>query len=181
MRTHERRGYIVVSLLAAALLLAAGCRRQDRARLEVTEEEPPALASVVHVADPATAAQLLKGFHGIEQGSWRWTAGSFSVILRPPARASERGARLQVKLAVPDVVIQKLKSQTLRVSVNSVALPPETYSTPGDHTLTRDVPASALSGQSAMVDFTLDKFLPPSGGDERELGIILTTVGLEPK
>jgi len=168
-------------LLLALLAPVCGCRRQQQTRGEATEEEPPSLASVVHVADRATAAQLLKGFHGLEQGSWRWTAGSFSVILRPPAMAIQRGARLQVKLAIPEVIIQKLKTLTLKATVNSVALPPETFSQPGDHTYSREVPASALSGNSAVVDFALDKTFAPGGGDQRELGIVVTTVGLEAK
>lgn len=167
--------------LLAATVLAGGCRRSERARLEVTEEEPAALASVVHVADPATAAQLLKGFHGLEQNTWRWTAGTFAVVLRPPARAAERGARLQLNLAIPEVVLQRLKTLTLTATVNSVALPPQTYSKPGEQVYTRDVPASALAGNAVVVDFALDKTFVPGGGDERALGIIVTTVGLEAK
>jgi hypothetical protein len=170
-----------VVLLISAAVLVGGCRRSERARLEVTEEEPPALASVVHVADPATAAQLLKGFYALEQNSWRWTAGAFSVALRPPARASERGARLQVSLALPEVVLQRLGALTLKATVNSVALPPETYSKAGDNVYTRDVPPSGLTANSVVVQFVLDKTLTPGGGDERQLGIIVTTIGLEAK
>lgn len=180
MRTLIRRHSLVLALLAV-LWAACGCRRQERARLEATIEEPPSLASVVHVADAATAAQLLTGFYGLEQGSWRWTAGSFSVLLRPPALASQRGARLLVKLAIPEPVIQKLQNITLKATVNNVALAPETYPRPGEYAYSREVPASALAGASAIVDFTLDKTFAPGGGDQRELGIIVTTVGLEPK
>jgi hypothetical protein len=168
-------------LLIAAAFLAGSCRRSERARLELTEEEPPALASVVHVADPAASAQLLKGFYALEQNSWRWTAGAFSVALRPPARAAERGARLQVSLAIPEVVVQRLGALTLKATVGSAVLPPETYSKPGDHVYSREVPASALAGNSVVVDFALDKTLAPGGGDERQLGIIVTTIGLEAK
>jgi hypothetical protein len=162
-------------------LTVQGCRRQERARLEVTEEEPPALASVVHVADPATATQLLKGFHGIEQGSWRWTAGSFAVALRPPAHAAERGARLEVRFSIPEVVLAKLKTMTLRTTVDGADLAPETFSKPGDHVYTREIPPSAFTAKPVVVEFALDKTFSPGGGDQRELGLVLTTIGLEAK
>lgn len=180
MRKLIKLSSLIILLLAASLAVG-GCRRQERARLEVTEEEPAALASVVHVADPATAAQLLKGFHGLEQGSWRWTATRFAVALRPPARASERGARLEVKLAIPEVVLARLKTLTLKTTVDGTALPPETYSKPGDHTYMREVPASVFTAKPVVVDFALDKAFIPGGGDQRELGIIVTTIGLEVK
>jgi len=173
--------FLLVVLLLAATLAGGGCRRQERERLEVTEEEPPPLASVVHVADPAAAAQLLKGFHALEQGSWRWTAGSFAVALRPPARASERGARLTVRLSIPDVVMERLKTLTLKATVDGTALSPETYSKPGDHVYTREIPPGVFTGKPVVADFALDKTFAPGGGDERELGIIVTTIGLEAK
>ncbi len=144
-------------------------------------EQPPPLAPVIHVADPRTSFQLLKGFHALEQNSWRWTAGKFSVVLKPPARAAQNGATLRVKLTLPEPISQRLGTVTLSATVNHQALPPESYAKAGDYIYTRDVPGSALAGESATVDFALDKALPPGDVDQRELGIILTTVGLEPK
>jgi hypothetical protein len=31
------------------------------------------------------------------------------------------------------------------------------------------------------VDFALDKALPPSGSDQRELGLVVSAVGFDPK
>lgn len=173
------------SLLFAVAMLAAlafpGCKREERARLNATEEEPPGLASIVHVADPRTAAQLLKGFYDVEQNSWRWTTGKFAVALRPPLGATQQGATLTVKLTIPDPVIQSSKRLTLTAAVGNVTLPAETYTQAGEYTFSRDVPAGALAGNSVTVQFSLDKTIPPSGADRRELGIVVTTVGLEPK
>ena len=56
-----------------------------------------------------------------------------------------------------------------------------TYTTAGDHTYSKDVPASALNTDAVTVDFALDKFLPPGTVDQRELGIVVTSIGFESK
>ena len=171
----------LLSLAILAGLTLSGCRREERARLRATEEEAPMLASIVHVADPRTSAQLLKGFHDVEQNSWRRTKGKFAVALRPPLGAIQLGAILTVKLAVPEPVIVGLRRVTLSATVGGVALPPETYALPGEYTFSREVPAGALSGDSVTVQFSLDKTMPAGEVDRRELGIVVTTVGLQPK
>jgi hypothetical protein len=86
-----------------------------------------------------------------------------------------------VKLTVPPVVIEQEKNVTLSTSIAGAPLPPETYAKAGDYTFTRDVPASALAGDSVRLDFELDKAMPPSGADQRELGIVVLAIGLEAK
>jgi len=169
---------VLCGLLTLAL---SGCKREEKARARATEEETPGLSAVVHVADPKTSFQLLKGFHALEQNSWRWTAGKFAVVLRTPAGAAKNGATLSVKLTIPEPITQRLGPVTLSAEVGNVALQPETYGQHGDYVYTRDVPASALPGQGATVNFTLDKVLGPGDVDDRELGIIVTTIGLEPR
>ena len=88
---------------------------------------------------------------------------------------------MRVKLTVPPVVIEKEKSVTLTASVAKSALPPETYGKPGDYTFQRDVPATLLAGDPVRLDFELDKTMPPSDADSRELGIVVLTIGLESK
>src|ERR1017187_4372242 len=167
-------------LLIAALALApAGCKRKRRNAK--TDDQPTGLATMVNAADPRTSVQLLRGFHGLEQNAWRWTAGEFAVTLKPPAGAAQKGATLEFKFVVPGAVINKLKSMTLTASVNGQKLPPETYTKEGEYTLTRDVPASALQQEAVNVDFTLDKFLQATADDMRDLGVIMTMVGFEAK
>ena len=125
--------------------------------------------------------RLLESGVGIEQGRFRWTMGQFSVNLRPPLHASERGAKLVLNLGVPEPVIQKLKSIKLSASVDGVALPEETYSKPGGFVYSRDVPAAALAKSVVTVSFALDKCLAPSDADRRELGVVMTAVGFEAK
>ena len=177
-----RLSVFIIVVTAACLAVTPACTRKERIQVQETIEEPDTtLVSTVHVADPATSQQLLKGFHSVEQNAWRWTMGKFSVLLRPPRTAAEKGAVLQLKLAVPDPVISKLKNVSLSASINGVALPAETYSQAGEFTYSREVPAKALQGETVQVDFALDKFLPPGAADARELGIVVSMVGLEPK
>jgi hypothetical protein len=172
---------IAAAILVLSLAIAPmGCRRHRRVTVQ-TVEEAPMLASVVATADPHAVKQLAGGFYGVEQNSWRWTAGRFSVLLRPPRTAARNGAVLQLKFAIPDVALSKLKGVSLSAYVNGTALSPETYSQAGQFIYSRDVPANLLAGDVVRVEFSLDKTLPPSATDRRELGVVASTVGFQPK
>lgn len=165
----------------ALVFLPAGCNRKPKAQapVHVVEEEKTALATVVHVADPRASSQLLSGFHDVEQGSWRWTGKKFSIVLAIPENVSRKQVSLVFKMAVPEPVIQKLKSVTLTASVNGVALEPEIYRRAGEYVFTREVGAKALGGGSAQIDFELDKALPAGPNDSRELGLVATSIGFD--
>ena len=176
-----RRAIAAAAVAAIVCLIPAGCKaKRKQARVEEAGQDAT-LASTVHVADPRTAPQLVNGFYDVEQNAWRWTAGRFTVMLRPPRGAAEKGAVLNLKFAVPDVVLAKLKTISLDASVGGTTFPPETYTQAGEFTFQRDIPADLLKGDTVKVDFHLDKSLPPSGSDARELGVIVTSVGLESK
>ena len=118
---------------------------------------------------------------GIEQNSWRWTARQFSVVLRPPFGAAQRGARLELALTVPKVVTDKLKTVSLSATVDGHTLPPESYTQDGQFVYKRDLPPDLVSAESVRIDFQLDKAIPPTAGDQRELGVVVLTVALQPK
>src|SRR5258708_29753569 len=138
------------------------------------------LGSSINISDPASSTQLLSGFYGVED-TWRWTKKDFSVALGRPGTAAEKGAKINLVFAIPDMVIQKLKSITLYAAVNEVKLPSETYTKPGDYTYSRDLPPASFTAEKVKVDFHLDKALPPSTTDGRELGIIVSAIGFESK
>jgi hypothetical protein len=179
----RRLAALILSTVAAGILLCpAGCTRDRRkAPAEATIEEQAGLLTMLHVADPNASPQLVKGFYEVSYNAWRWTMQNFSVVLRPPANASTRGARLVLRLSVPEPVIQSLKSVTLAASVEGVALAAETYTQPGAHVYTRDVPPAALRKDAVTVEFALDRHMPPSQADQRELGIVVSVVGFEAK
>ena len=172
------------SIAAAALVLglAAAPMACKRRKPQVqTIEEAPTLASVVATADPHLTRQLISGFFGVEQNAWRWTTGRFSVVLRPPASAAGKGATLQLQFAIPDLAMAKYKELTLSAYMNGTALPPETYTKAGQFTYSRDVAASLFSGDVARVDFAVDKTMPPTPSDRRELGVVVSVIGFQPK
>jgi hypothetical protein len=173
----QRRVIPAVLLLVAA----AGCRREQRAIEKATVEEQPELAAFVHVADPKTSFQLLEGFYALEGNTWRWTAKKFSVVLRAPVGATEKGATLRLKVNVPEVMASKVGPQTLTAEAGGVTLAPERFEKAGDYEYARDVPSHAFRRESLIVNFALDKALPPGDVDQRELGIIVIAVGLDPK
>ena len=133
------------------------------------------------MGDPKTATQLISGFYGIEQNAWRWTARRFTLVLRPPLGAAQKGATLQLRLTVPSVIVEKLKTIALSATIDGASFPPETYTQAGDYTYTRDVAPALLAGQSVRVDFQLDKSIPPAGADLRDLGLVVLSAGLESK
>ncbi len=176
---------VCLLVLTAAVLMscAAGCNR-NQSRADATIEEAPTQPmeqTMIQASDEKAAAQLIKGFYAVEQGRFRWTMGQFAVTLRPPLKASERGARLVLSLGIPEAVVQKLKSMKLTASVDGMALPEETYTKPGAFVYSRDVPAQALAKRVVTASFALDKCLPPSEADRRELGVVVTAVGFEAK
>jgi len=176
MRSHR---VVLTSLLVGALaFVPSACKRKKVQPQATIEDGAPALAATVHVNDPKMAEQLLTGFYDIEANAWRWTAQKFTVLLRPPAGAGQLGATLQVHLTVPAVVIEKEKSVTLRAAIGEASFPPETYSKPGDYVFEREVPAAALKAPAVRVNFQLDKAIPPGATDQRELGIVVSSVGL---
>lgn len=171
-----RRLSLVCAAVIACLALVSCKRKQDA---EPATGAP--LKSAVEMNDPAAAGQLAAGFYGIEGGSWRWTARSFSVMLKPPDGAAQNGAKLHFKFTLPDAVFTKLGAIQLTASIDGKALGSERYTMAGNYEFTRDAPASSLSKPGVRVDFTCDKALPPSGGDVRELALIALSASLEPQ
>jgi len=160
------------------LLFVSGCRSQKQ---KGVVEDAPGMVSVLPMNDDHAKKQLVSGFYDVESGAWRWTAPKFSVSLQPPAASATRGARLVLKLVIPETLIQKLNTIMLSAKVGDTSLPPRTFNKSGEYTYTQDVPSTALQANSVLVNFWLDKSMPPTASDRRELGIVVQQVGLEPK
>jgi hypothetical protein len=169
------RSILLTLILVPLMLVGAGCKRRHSSNQTIV------LASTIYAGDPNVADHFAQGFYGVEENAWRWTAKNFAVDLSPPLHSDQKGAQLVLKLAVPDGVIQKLASVQLTPSVDGHQLQPETYTKSGSYTLTREIPADDLHNDVVRISFALDKSLPPSDTDHRELGIIVSEVGLVAK
>jgi len=171
-------GYLLLAAYPCAVL--SGCKSSDPIRPQRTIEEARPLASVVRMDDVAAGAQLLSGFGAIEANSWRWTGPQFAVALGVPPGAKQNGGALALEFTLPDVSINALKQLTISGMAGDVSLAPETYSTVGAHTYSRDIPASAFKSEPLQVRFNVDKFLKPEG-DYRHLSLVVTSIELKSK
>jgi len=172
-----RRLIAALPLLALLVLTQTDCRRHRR-RAAQDDGQP---LSIVDVADPRATQQLKRGFHAVEANAWRWTEQDFAVTLRRPANGAQNGARLEMKITLPDALYSRVGAVTLSARIGQTQLPLATYSMPGDYTYAVEVPASALSADTVLVEFNTDKSLPPSEQDKRELALVVHTVGFLPK
>jgi hypothetical protein len=173
-----RRTFWCAALAFGLALGGVGCRRHKAAAKATDDSAPGRIRSVVDMNNVQAAGQLVAGFHSIEAGAWRWTEREFSVSLARPLRAGENGAILTVRLTVPPITIEKLKSIQLSAKVNGSPVDPETYTAPGNYVYRREVPASMLAEDPVRVDFALDKAIPPGNPDIRELGLVVLSIGL---
>src|SRR5260221_9654798 len=120
---------VLVFILIVATFLCISCKPKRKWATPEPLTQQSFLGSSINISDPASSTQLLSGFYGVED-TWRWTKKDFSVALGRPGTATEKGAKMTLVFAVPDLVIQKLKSITLYAAVNGVNLPSETYTKP---------------------------------------------------
>ena len=130
-----------------------------------------------HLTDPGLTASLLDGWHGLEQGKWRWTERRFSAELAVPDMASG-AALLELRFVYPECVKPREGSLGLRASVDGFPLAEARYSNTGEQLYRANIPTAQLQARTAIVTFELDHALPPDATDLRERGIIVSNLGL---
>lgn len=181
---QDWRASPVLKILAAfavsgLLLVEEGCGSNTVAPSPPAAEEADLLAELP-MAHPDAPQQLLRGFHEVEQGAWRWTMRRFSLVLQVPESATDKGIRLRLDLTVPEPVLRSRPEVTLSATAGGAPLAPETYRQPGDYAYLRHVRGLVPSQSAVRLDFELDHAIPPSPSDPRELGIVVRSVRLEP-
>jgi hypothetical protein len=166
--TFTRRMALIVIL---AVAVNAGCRKKDKG----------ALSSMINMADPSTAGQLASGFHGLEQGNWRWTMKKFSVVVKPPQGSEQKGAMLRLRMYISDDQINRLGPVTVSAEVGGQQIEPQTFTKAGENVYSRPVPPEALQSPLVKVNFSLDKAREPDAADGRQLGVVAILIGLTPR
>ncbi|MGH9675069.1 MAG: class I SAM-dependent methyltransferase [Bryobacteraceae bacterium] len=122
-----------------------------------------------------TSGELIAGWHAPEGWSdWRWTERRFSVMFRGVPH--DRDLFLSLRFLLPARMQERLGALTIGVTANGAPLPARAYAASGDHLYKNSVPHTE-SGE-VLLEFTLDKWLPPEGGDLRELGVVVHSVEL---
>jgi len=102
------------------------------------------------MSDPAAPTQLLKGFYGLEAVPG---AGPREIQRSdaPPVSSAQRGATLTFAFSIPRLVIQKLGGQAFRRH-RTTRLKSETYSKPGSHAYSAEIPPALLAKEAITVD-----------------------------
>ena len=173
--------YVLGGGLAVLVCALAACQPKGQ---EINfgytiEEEPGRPVSRISMGDPVQGQQIVSGLYGVEGNAWRWTGKQFTVRLRRTPVMAAQGARLTATLSVIEGNLKQLGSQTLACRIGSAELPSQTYAKPGEQTYSADVPATALATELVEVTCTLDKATAPSATEERPLGVVLSSIGLE--
>jgi hypothetical protein len=140
---------------------------------------PPSLVAELSMTDDVHAHQLVNGFYEKEE-NWRWTNVSFTVKLAVTSAAREKGGVLRLFFSTPKALLAQNPSVTVKAKVGNSAAS-KTFSGAGDHKLELDVPATELTSDAVVADFSVAKPYNPGGGDIRVLGVIASAVELAAK
>ena len=143
-------------------------------------QQPDAAGLVDRIAmGDARFDDRLSGFYPPEEGRFRWTRRDFSVRF-DFSRQDTDGVQLVMKLYIPDYSIQKLGAVTLHASIGGHALPDATWSQAGSEVYRCELQSGWMPSGPVQVNFSLSKALPPTTQYDRELGIIVSEVSVEP-
>lgn len=106
---------------------------------------------------PAPIRFTLDGVHAPEASGWRWTQRSFLI------RWNRAATKVRVEINVPQAILDRLGP--LQIEANGKT---DRLAEAKQYVIERPV-----KSDQTELRFTLDKFLPPSAADQRELGVIL--------
>jgi hypothetical protein len=133
----------------------------------------------IRMNSPGVESQLV-GFYAPDSDGFRWTKREFSATLMlPPPRAG--GTELFMRVYIPEAAISSLGTMTLRAQFGGHALAPESWATGGIHVFRRELNDTFLGAGLVHIDFSLDKTIPASAGEQRQLGILVGEIAVQPE
>lgn len=156
--------------------VTVGDTRRSRPLTREHDERAFCLVRSRCLTDPGLSVTLLKGWHELEEGHWRWTERCFSVEIPVPEDRSR--ATLELRFVYPDHLEQRTETLRLKASIGNVSLGEVQYSSKGEHVYRATVPSRLLRSSTVIVKFELDRAIPPDSVDLRERGIVVSSVGL---
>jgi len=109
--------------------------------------------------------QLVSGWHGLENGAWRWTERQFSLVVAPG------GQRVCLKVRAPEDLTFPL---VLTAHSGGVEIGRHEIAGAGDYEFAQMAP----EGAEALVEFEVDRAAGPSEEDGRERGLVVRGVEL---
>jgi SAM-dependent methyltransferase len=117
--------------------------------------------------------ELGEGWYAAESSGWRWTSRTFSAAIHLPAQARSR--TLAVRGFLPSETLARLGPIRMAVTANGAPLPAADLRSEG--TFQYEAPLEAALGPHVQLTFALDKALPATEADPRELGVIIASIG----
>jgi tRNA (mo5U34)-methyltransferase len=126
---------------------------------------------------PITNGRLVSGWHYQECfEAWRWTEKKFSVAFTGIARDDRHV--LSLDFFLPAAVETESGNLEVRCSINGHALPRREFAKSGHYKYEEPVPDAALTRSPVVAEFTLNNAFRPGVHDQRELGIVVSSVRL---
>ena len=118
---------------------------------------------------------LVDGWYEAESSGSRWVAKHFSTRIDLTGRAGPDRVLLQVY--IPEEHLQTLGTLHMDIQIDGVPAAPAVFDRPGFHDIVRLFRAGGR--QSILLSCEVDKALPPSEADNRELAIVVVTLECE--
>jgi hypothetical protein len=144
-------------------------------RNQTASQPPEAALSYLNLGDVRSRPQLGSGWYGIEEGSWRWMAKEAEVTLRTPA---DTVLVFEMQLFFPDSYMRAAGGPvTVSVTAGGNTLAQEIYTEPGGHLFAKPVRRSLLTFPVTSILIRLNRAMPPTGADKRELGAVVQRLG----
>lgn len=175
LQRRTQTGALLVLVLAAGLLssctTAPPTWYQPPPKRVIAEQIQ---LSYVMLADLRAVEQLGDGWYEIEDGAWRWMGREATLYLKRP---EGENVLLEARLFVPGSVIRRVGAPSIQILLNGELLITQNFPQAGAYVIEQAVPPEKLHANLLRVDLKLDRALPPSIEDQRQLGIVVKAVG----